>query len=86
MLTYPNDITSATQYRVNNRPYDDLRSDVAVVAIKNGEHNGIDYFAYSRAKARLQGTRFPLTDIPTRIKSALGTGDNHAGRTVTNKH
>jgi hypothetical protein len=71
MLTYPGDITKGFTYRVGGDTCQDLDADVAFVAIKNGEHNGIGYFIDSGAKPGSAAQQFPLADLPSRIASAL---------------
>lgn len=71
MLTYPNDIPSGFDYRTANGPAQDLRKDVAFVAIKNGQHNSIGYFIDTGAEPDSESQSFPLTDIPGRVTSAV---------------
>lgn len=72
MLTYPNDIGAHFEYSVNGQNYQNLREDVAFVAIKNGEHNGIGYFIDSNLKGIGQRQRFPLAQLPCLVSDALG--------------
>lgn len=72
MLTYPHDIRADAGFTVGEKQFQGLRDKVAFVAIKNGRHNGIGYFADSGVQRGNHG-RFPLKDIPHRIASALGT-------------
>jgi hypothetical protein len=72
MLSYPHDINELTGYRVGNRRYENLKDDVAFVAIKNGRHNGIGYFADTGRKQAPTADRFPLKNIPDRVREALG--------------
>ncbi len=71
MLTYPNEITPGFRYVIGNESYDHLDRDVAFVALKNGEHNGIGYFADSGVMKDDLPTRFPLKQIPERIIRAF---------------
>lgn len=71
MLTYPNDIGDDFEYRVGNQTFRGLRDDVAFVAIKNGEHNGIGYFIDTGTDNREKSAVFPLKNLPDRIKTAL---------------
>lgn len=72
MLTYPHDIKKRFAYRVGSDSYQDLDQDVAFVAIKNGEHNGIGYFIDTGETTSAQSApRFPLAEIPARIAAAL---------------
>jgi hypothetical protein len=73
-LTYPNDIPAEAEFCVGNVHHAGLRDIVAFVAIKNGCHNGIGYFADSGERlGKVDG--FPLTGLPTRIRRIL----NQAG-------
>lgn len=72
MLTYPNDINELPHYLVGNQSFDRLIDDVAFVAIKNGEHNGIGYFSDSYDEPAVGRETFPLTAIPDRVLAALG--------------
>jgi len=71
MLTYPREIAKAFSYRVGSDAFTDLDADVAFVAIKNGEHNGIGYFIDSGVQRGASQPRFPLADLPSRIASAF---------------
>jgi hypothetical protein len=72
MLTYPSDIDKTTCFSIKDQKFKRLVDDVAFVAIKNGEHNGIGYFSDSDVTYPLTGTRFPLAEMPTRIFEAFG--------------
>jgi hypothetical protein len=71
MLIYPREITTATTYRVGEQRFDGLFNEVAFVALKNGQHNGIGYFIDSGAPARADGQEFPLADLPAKIFEAF---------------
>jgi hypothetical protein len=72
MLTWPHDIGLDFVYTVRGRRFERLADDVAFVAIKNGEHNGIGYFIDTGvAPAALPGS-FPLKDLPARVYEAFG--------------
>ncbi len=71
MLTYPNEITAETRYFADNMSFTDLLADVAFVAIKNGQHNGIGYFADAGRIQSPEADRFPLRELPRRIVEAL---------------
>jgi hypothetical protein len=75
MLSYPEDIPTGTVVVSGNVRIDDLRPHVAFVAIKNGEHDGIGYFSDSGTATAERGSRFPLADIPSHIRAALGVED-----------
>ncbi len=72
MLTYPNDIGSNFGYSVNGKSYKGLRDDVAFVAIKNGEHDGIGYFIDSGAPESERMARVRLAELPQLVSRALG--------------
>lgn len=68
MLTWPHDISDDFSYRIGNQQYTGFKSDVAFVAIKNGQHNGIGYFL-DTGEFQADGTKrsFPITQIPEHI-------------------
>lgn len=70
MLVYPNDIPDNMGFEIGNERFVSLRNDVAFVAIKNGHHNGIGYFADSGLASGSHAS-FPLSDIPQRVFGAL---------------
>lgn len=72
MLTYPREIAAGFRFRIGERNYDDLHRNVAFVAIKNGEHNGIGYFLDTGVVKDAQPGQFPLKEMPERIMNALG--------------
>jgi hypothetical protein len=72
MLVYPGDIGADFRFRIGADEHANLREQVAFVAIKNGEHNGIGYFLDSGAARGATSAQFPLTDMPGRIMRALG--------------
>ena len=72
MLTYPSDIPKGMGVIAGNRQVADFRDNVAFVAIKNGEHDGVGYFSDSGHAGGAPGGRFPLSGIPDRIRAALG--------------
>jgi hypothetical protein len=71
MLTYPREITEDFAFSIADRHYRDLRSRVAFVALKNGEHSGTGYFLDSGAPQGEGPSEFPLADIPRRVMEAL---------------
>lgn len=71
MLTYGKDITPQMTYQIGDRKFVGLDDNVAFVAIKNGQHNGIGYFSDSGAAATLAGTSFPLSQMPSKIAHAF---------------
>ena len=72
-LVYPSDIPSDLGYIIGNRHFTGLRNQVAFVAIKNGGHNGIGYFADNRKHLGPED-RFPLATLPARIMAAMDEG------------
>lgn len=72
MLTYPKDIPEGFPFMIGDDKYDDLRRDVAFVALKNGEHHGIGYFIDSGQQRPEVPKHFPLKDLPAKIREALG--------------
>lgn len=71
MLTYPNDIHAVQRYRVGNVLHNGIKNDVAFVAIKNGQHNGVGYFSDSGLDRHELETSFPLASLPNRILAAF---------------
>lgn len=72
MFTWPTDIGPDFVYTVGERTFEGLRDDVAFVAMKNGQHNGIGYFLDTGLSHAEAGASFPLKDLPVRICEALG--------------
>lgn len=70
-FAYPKNIEAGTGWRLDNRHFNELKSHVAFVAIKNGEHDGIGYFIDTGGRAA-PGDRFPLADLPKRMATACG--------------
>lgn len=70
-LSYPREIRPASRFTVQDRVFDCLHENVAFVALKNGEHNGIGYFLDTGNHAA-SSTVFPLKEVPQRIMEALG--------------
>jgi hypothetical protein len=71
MLTWPHDIDSNFVYFVSGRRVLGFKDDVAFVAIKNGEHNGVGYFIDTGLKGVANGTSFPLAQLPAKVCEAL---------------
>jgi hypothetical protein len=69
-LSYPREITAGFRYYVAGEQRTDLDQEVAFVALKNGEHDGIGYFIDTGARTHID--RFPLAEIPSIICAALG--------------
>jgi hypothetical protein len=72
MLTYPTEIGSGFIPTLESRPLWDIQPDVAFVALKNGEHNGIGYFLDTGAGASAGSASFPLAQLPARVAAAFG--------------
>jgi hypothetical protein len=70
-LTYANDIAPDFVFSIGNETYSGLRDDVVFVALKNGEHNGIGYFADSGLSNDGRIDRFPLSEVPDRVLAAV---------------
>lgn len=75
MLTYPREIHPNFLFTQGSRAMWDLANDVAFVALKNGEHNGIGYFSDTGAAPIPVGTRFPLTEVFERVCTAVGVSE-----------
>jgi hypothetical protein len=71
VLTYPKDIGPEMGFRAGERVFADLRSLVAFVAIKNGEHSGIGYFVDTGATGNRSDDAIPLSSIPSLVCRAL---------------
>jgi hypothetical protein len=72
MLSYPDDIHKLDHIVINGQTVSNFKDDVAFVAIKNGRHNGIGYFADSGAYVGTLPSQFPLQEMPDRILAAFG--------------
>jgi hypothetical protein len=71
MLTYPKEIRSGfVPTRAGNVLWD-ISGDVAFVALKNGEHNGIGYYLDTGEKSGSNVARFRLAELPERVTAAL---------------
>lgn len=77
MLTYPIEIQEDFIFLRGEQPMWDLFQDVAFVALKNGEHNGIGYFTDTGAAQLSPGIRFPLADIFARVCEATGIASSN---------
>lgn len=71
-LTWPNDIPADFEYRAGNVTHRGLKEDVAFVAIKNGEHDGIGYVVDTARTAANEPERFALAELPARIAAGVG--------------
>lgn len=70
MLTYPHDIPAGSTIRLGSSlvPF---REEVAFVAIKNGEHDGIGYFVDTASRLDPGAAPFPLRHMPTIVTEAM---------------
>jgi len=69
-LTWPFDIAEGFQYKSNGNVFTGLNNDVAFVAIKNGQHDGMGYVIDSKGGG--SGQKFPLKDLPKKMAAACG--------------
>jgi hypothetical protein len=68
-LAYPREISAGFEYYVAGEKHTDFDREVAFVALKNGEHDGVGYFIDTGSREQID--RFPLSEIPSRIGAAL---------------
>ena len=82
MLVYGRDIREGMSLRVEGEAFEDFRRHVAFVAIKNGQHNGVGFFADTGTKRTSdeneRSMTFDLAEIPDRIIGAMSDCDNKA--------
>lgn len=71
MLTFPHDIPPGMAFKVGNDQYENLRNEVAFVAIKNGEHNGEGYLI-DTASSSVERSKIPLAHLPRMISDGFG--------------
>ncbi len=71
MLTYSSDIHAGMSIKVGNESHANFRDQVAFVAIKNGEHNGIGYLIDTGADYS-ESEPIKLSSLPSRIADAFG--------------
>jgi hypothetical protein len=71
MLSYSADIGNLGTYFVNGHQFSGLIEDVAFVAIKNGQHDGVGYFSDTGNSKFDEGFSFPLKNLPDRMIEAL---------------
>ncbi len=72
MLSYPDDVHQLEYIVINGKKFSDFEKNVAFVAIKNGRHNSIGYFADSGELRGALPPQFPLQELPDRIMAAFG--------------
>jgi hypothetical protein len=75
MLTYPHEIGPDFAFQVGQQHFSSLEHDVAFVALKNGEHNGLGYFLDTHMQFPARTTTFELKEIPARIMEAFGISE-----------
>lgn len=85
-LVWDADVPKGFQYRAGDQTHPDLRSSLAFVAIKNGEHDGTGYLI-DTGRVREQGTTtptMPLSALPAlAAKACGGTWPEASGRAVS---
>jgi hypothetical protein len=74
-LVWSEMISAEFIYLIDGKAQKNLDRDVVFVAVKNGQHNGIGYFADSGCMKGNDAT-FPLSDMPNRVCHALGVDWN----------
>ena len=72
MLTYPHEIKPEFVPTRNGAPLWDIYGDVAFVALKNGEHNGIGYLIDTGIPASKAPRTVALTELPLLVARAVG--------------
>jgi hypothetical protein len=70
-LTYAQDVPRTAGFLVGGRKFNGLHDQVAFVALKNGEHDGIGYLIDTGKRFGPGQTRVPLASIPTLVFSAV---------------
>lgn len=71
VLAYPQDVSPDQGFRVGAQNFEGLRSHVAFVAIKNGEHSGTGYFVDTGMCLADNHEAIPLSRIPTLVCQAM---------------
>jgi hypothetical protein len=71
MFTFPRDIPEGAGYRVGSRTFAGLRSRVAFVALKNGEHDGAGYLVDTGQKLDPGAAPVALASIPSLVTGYL---------------
>jgi hypothetical protein len=67
MFTYPHDIDDKAGYRLEGRRLPGLRDQVAFVALKNGEHDGVGYLIDTGYRHDPAGQPIALASIPALV-------------------
>jgi hypothetical protein len=76
MFVYARDIAESAGCRIGDRRLDGLRSEVAFVALKNGEHDGVGYFVDTGRRLDPLARPIPLASVPEHIFDYLLDGAN----------
>ena len=71
-LVWPHDIGDDFVFRIGNESFAKLRQEVAFVAIKNGEHDGIGYVVDTARDVSQGPERFALAELLARIAAGCG--------------
>jgi hypothetical protein len=72
-LVYAREIGPGFALSIDGERYADFQKEVAFVALKNGQHNGVGYFLDTALSRNGLGHRdFPLSELPARIMGAFG--------------
>jgi Type I phosphodiesterase / nucleotide pyrophosphatase len=79
MFTYPNDIAEKAGFGVGDRRLEGLRSQVAFVALKNGEHDGLGYLTDTGVRLDPKAPPISLASIPALVFDYLLKGENPFG-------
>lgn len=70
-LIYSQEIKPGTSVRIGSSAIEDFYQDVAFVAIRNGQHNGIGYFLDTGIRVPADAKRFPVREIWDRVQAAV---------------
>jgi len=71
-LSYAKDVPEGFAFYAGSERFENLRSEIDFVAIKNGEHNGIGYLIDSAQSASDKRTTIKLTSLPDIICDGFG--------------
>jgi len=76
-LVYSREVSASTVVWSGTQQVVGFHNEVAFVALKNGEHDGIGYFVDSGVAKAYAPQEFALADLPHRILAAFGLGLDH---------
>lgn len=79
MFVYSRDIASDAGYRLGELRLSGLRSQVAFVALKNGEHHGLGYLVDTGRRSDPEAKPIALASIPALVFDSLISGQNPFG-------